>query len=232
MENTQITPADISSELITIKQGKTITTSLEVAKVFGKMHKNVLRDIQNLECSEEFNRRNFAPVKYTDEKGEKRPMFEMTRDGFTILVMGYTGRKAMVFKEKYIAAFNYMEELLLHDARQTKALFDKLEALVRQPSHLSPVGQFVTDRCSVRADAIIMKKELYNAYQYYSLKNFVVPLSRSRFFNSLYLTVGGVKSVRRTIGGTQIPCVTGIRLIREALNEARKLIKSAGPEIK
>ena len=97
---------------ISEQTGNIITTSLKVAEVFEKEHKDVMRAIRNLECSKEFYERNFAPVKYQDIKGEYRPMFELTRDGFTFLAMGFTGSKAARFKEDYIQAFNMMEEEL------------------------------------------------------------------------------------------------------------------------
>ena len=85
-----------------------------VAEIFEKEHKDVLKAIRNIiensGFSKEFNQRNFAPVKYTDTKGEKRPCYVMTRDGFTALVMGFTGTKADRFKEAYIKRFNEMEE--------------------------------------------------------------------------------------------------------------------------
>lgn len=90
----------------------TVVSSLDVAETFGKAHKDVLRSIRELGCSSEFNERNFAPVEYTDTKGEKRPAYAMTRDGFTMLVMGYTGDAAMRFKEAYIKQFNAMESAL------------------------------------------------------------------------------------------------------------------------
>ena len=91
---------------------ETVVTSLDVAETFGKEHKRVMQDIRELECSEEFNQHNFVPIDYTDSRNRKQPMFYMTRDGFTLLVMGYTGEKAMRFKEAYIKQFNQMEELL------------------------------------------------------------------------------------------------------------------------
>lgn len=94
------------------KEERVAVTSLDVAETFGKAHKDVLRSIRELGCSEEFNERNFAPVEYTDAKGEQRPAYVMTRDGFTMLVMGYTGETAMRFKEAYIRQFNEMEKLL------------------------------------------------------------------------------------------------------------------------
>lgn len=87
-------------------------TSLDVAETFGKEHKNVLRDIRELGCSEEFNRLNFEPISYTDTMNRKQDAVAMTRDGFTLLVMGYTGELAMKFKEGYIKQFNAMEAAL------------------------------------------------------------------------------------------------------------------------
>lgn len=87
-------------------------TSLDVAETFGKEHKNVLRDIRGLGCSDEFNRLNFEPISYTDAMNRKQEAMVMTRDGFTLLVMGYTGELAMKFKEGYIKQFNAMETAL------------------------------------------------------------------------------------------------------------------------
>lgn len=107
----------INHQLVEIgKKGKPVTTSLLMAEKFNKEHYNVLRDIKKLECSDEFNALNFELVYYTDAKGEKRPMYLITRDGFVILGMGFTGKKAMEWKEKYIAAFNRMEQAI-HDDR-------------------------------------------------------------------------------------------------------------------
>jgi Rha family phage regulatory protein len=91
-----------------VKHSEVKTTSLQIAEHFDKQHKNVLRDIEQLECSEGFNRLNFEPVKYQDSKGEIRPMYEITKDGFAFLVMGYRGKEAAIFKEAYILAFNHM----------------------------------------------------------------------------------------------------------------------------
>lgn len=91
--------------------------SLQVARIFEKQHKDVLETIRritspNSGLSEDFNQRNFRLVKYTDAKGEKRPAYAMTRDGFTLLAMGFTGKKAMQFKEAYIKRFNEMESFV------------------------------------------------------------------------------------------------------------------------
>lgn len=93
--------------------GKITTTSFDVADVFEKRHCDVLRSIKRLKCSYEFNVRNFALVKYLDEKGETRISYKMTKDGFVFLVMGFTGDKAAQFKEAYIDAFNKMEAAII-----------------------------------------------------------------------------------------------------------------------
>lgn len=99
-----------------IINGKEIpaVTSLQVAEHFRKNHKDVLRDIRVTieKCSHEFNERNFAPVEYTDAKGEKRPMYILSKDGFMMVAMGYITPEAMTIKETYIARFNEMEERL------------------------------------------------------------------------------------------------------------------------
>lgn len=94
------------------KEEVTVVTSLDVAETFNKRHSDVLRDIDKLNCSKEFTERNFALSSYKDASGKSNKMQYMTRDGFTILVMGYTGEKAMKFKEAYINQFNNMEKLL------------------------------------------------------------------------------------------------------------------------
>lgn len=153
--------------------GEPVTTSRAVAEQFGKQHKNVIRDIENiisqlnqpnfepvnpenelnqpkfgpvnpkneptqpnfgLSNIEEFADRNFILSEYTDTKGETRKQYILTRDGFTLLAMGFTGAKAMQFKVAYITAFNRMEELirgkgagLLENAQRTAAQLGAVE---------------------------------------------------------------------------------------------------------
>lgn len=94
------------------KEEVTVVSSLDVAETFGKRHADVLRDIESLQCSADFTERNFALSSYKDISGKSNKKYAMTRDGFTILVMGYTGDIAMKFKEAYIKQFNAMEKAL------------------------------------------------------------------------------------------------------------------------
>ncbi len=90
----------MSPELVILNSdGKVTTTSLIVAEVFKKRHKHVIEKIENLDCSEEFNGTNFRPIEYKDKRGRMKPAYELTRDGFTFVAMGFTGKKAAEFKE-------------------------------------------------------------------------------------------------------------------------------------
>lgn len=96
---------------VVLHDGRPATTSLEIAKFFGKRHTDVLRDINNMlpNCPEKFSQRNFASANYLDDQAKNRPMFIIFKDGFILLVMGYTGKKALVIKLAYIEAFNALE---------------------------------------------------------------------------------------------------------------------------
>lgn len=103
--------------LVQIIDGKAVTTSRKVAEVFEKQHKNVLQSIRELEIPESYRELNFQPSVYEQPnpsggKPIEHPEYLITRDGFTILAMGFTGKKAMEFKLAYIEAFNEMEKAL------------------------------------------------------------------------------------------------------------------------
>ena len=101
--------------IITSKNGKDVTTSLIVAETFGKEHSKVCRDIESLNCSPEFNVANFGVIYFQDSMNRKQKSYEITKDGFSFLVMGYTGAKAGEFKERFINEFNKREALLKND---------------------------------------------------------------------------------------------------------------------
>lgn len=92
-----------------------MTTSLIVAQVFGKEHSKVCRDIESLSCSASFNAANFGVIKYFDTRNREQTAYEMTKDGFSFLVMGYTGERAGQFKENFINEFNKREMMLRSD---------------------------------------------------------------------------------------------------------------------
>lgn len=142
--------------MITERDGIPVTTSRAVAEQFGKNHKEVLRAIENtitqLKETDEgkaFNERNFAPISLRDAMDREKPAYLLTRDGFTLLAMGFTGAKAVQFKVAYINAFNRMERLIRGGgvsapAPALKSIERRLEALEQatgaQTADLSEVG--------------------------------------------------------------------------------------------
>lgn len=122
------------------KNGQDVTTSLIVAEIFGKNHQHVLRDIRELHCSEDFHKSNFGLLvemkKLPQGGASKAEYYEITKDGFSFLVMGYTGEKAAEFKEKFINEFNKRDSLLKSDdyilARSKEILERRLNLLEQQ----------------------------------------------------------------------------------------------------
>lgn len=99
-------------KLVFIENNRPVTDSLTVAEVFGKEHKHVMRDIRELECSDEFHKSNFGLIDYQDAGNRTYQKYIITQDGFAFLVMGYTGKEAARFKEMYINEFNRMRDEL------------------------------------------------------------------------------------------------------------------------
>ncbi len=122
---------------VSLINDKPATTSLAIAEHFGKPHDRVLKDIRNLcgNCPETFSAVNFDGAEYTDEQGKRRPMFIVYFDGFILLVMGYTGKKALSMKLAYIAAFNAMREQLENQSLQ------KMQQLPASDAPITPDQQ-------------------------------------------------------------------------------------------
>lgn len=128
------------NQLVFIENKKVVTDSLTVAEVFGKEHKRVMQDIRELECSEEFNRHNFVLISYRDSINREKPKYIITQDGFSFLVMGYTGKEAARFKEMYINEFNRMRESL------NNLPSDPLKALMQATHNLLASQELIVER--------------------------------------------------------------------------------------
>ncbi|ENC7540159.1 Rha family transcriptional regulator [Salmonella enterica subsp. enterica serovar Brandenburg] len=106
----------LSQPDVTIENGRAVTTSVAIAEFFHKRHHHVVQKIESLECSEQFLTRNFSRVKF-EHRGNSYNAYQITKNGFVFLVMGFTGKKAAAFKEAYIAEFDRME----NELRQQKS---------------------------------------------------------------------------------------------------------------
>ena len=144
---------------------RAMTTSVEVAKRYKKLHKNVLRKYDQLGCSEEFSRLNFEPSEYVDERGKPQRMIRMTRDGYMLLVGKFSGSAVTLTVEKYIACFNAMGRYIIALESGIIMAGDadvivKLQALREQASHhasgLATLGHQIR-RCEAHEGAVVVR---------------------------------------------------------------------------
>lgn len=115
------------------KKDATVVTSLDVAETFEKEHKDVLESIRSIESAlstAEFSALFFSTT-YKASNGKSNPMYYMNRDGFTLLVMGYSGEKAMKFKLAYIHQFNAMEKALIERVKEREKGIAVRQALTK-----------------------------------------------------------------------------------------------------
>lgn len=115
------------TDLVIMKERRAVTSSLNVAENFEKRHDNTLRDIDQLKKDILNFEEMFFEAKELDSYGRERRVIYMNRDGFTLLAMGFTGKKALQFKLKYIDAFNQMEKAI--NENQMKLPSDPMEIL-------------------------------------------------------------------------------------------------------
>ncbi|ENU2792751.1 Rha family transcriptional regulator [Campylobacter jejuni] len=134
------------------KNNQIFCTSIDVAKVFGKKHFHVLRDIKNIlndlrEIGDFKCQSNFGLVKYKDLKGELRTSYQISRDGFSLLAMRFTGKRSLRFKIAFINAFNEMEKLLRNEIKSpNKYLTDLMEIIYpKLPKNDYKVSVIITD---------------------------------------------------------------------------------------
>lgn len=129
---------DELKDLVIMKDRQAVTDSLKVAASFGKQHKDVLKAWKNLAAQNCATKKMFVESAYVN-RGKEYPMIYMNRDGFTLLAMSFTGKKAMEFKLKYIAAFNKMEAYI-REQEAAKQLpqtpEDKIKLLLQSNVHM------------------------------------------------------------------------------------------------
>ena len=120
----------IMGDLVIIKNKQAVTTSLQIAEAFEKQHKDVLKAIDSIEIgSEKLRHQMFSEDSYYN-RGKKYRTVLMNRDGFTLLAMGFTGKKALQFKLKYIEAFNAMEEQI-KDSRKQLSIPQQIQTIAQ-----------------------------------------------------------------------------------------------------
>jgi len=135
-------------DLVTVNKDKQLTTTtLKIAETFGKRHDNVMQKLESLDLPKSFTALNFKGGSYLDKQNQERPMYNVTRDGFTFLVMGFTGKKAVNFKIAYIEAFNKMESFIKEKLYEKTQL--KLTAMGRTLSTVRQKMLALTEYASI-----------------------------------------------------------------------------------
>ena len=118
------------NNLVVLRDRQAVTDSLKVAESFDKKHKHVLETARNLAAENSATKKMFVESTYVN-RGKEYPMIYMNRDGFTLLAMGFTGKKALDFKLKYIQAFNEMEKRIRHPKSERLEIMRKNSATKR-----------------------------------------------------------------------------------------------------
>lgn len=140
------------SNAVELYNGVPTTTSIKVAEVFGKAHRSVLNAIRRMTIPEEYLLHNFVRYSYTGTNGKPNPVYRITKDGFVLFVMGFTGAVAMQFKIAYIEAFNEMERGYNSDIQRLEAKIDALTALLtKEPERIPAISEGYPDVDEVNA---------------------------------------------------------------------------------
>lgn len=142
------------NDLVKNVNGQLLTTSKIIADVFSKEHRKLMRDIKNLCCSDEFRAANFGRSSYKSLQNKELDCLNITRDGMCFLVMGFTGRKAAEWKEKYINAFNEMENGLLNIDSRMSALSIEGKDIKQIGREWSELGREVNKRKKIHTSKV------------------------------------------------------------------------------
>lgn len=168
---TQVATISVTPDLEII-EGQITTTSTQVAAHFNKRHADVMRAIKKMEIPAEYRERNFA-LTFNEVPGpngavRKEPSYRITRDGFTLLAMGFTGKEAMQWKLAYLTAFNKMEqELLARTTRPANPALDYDRISPAQAQDLKELVHAVVDakvQCFGETWARLHKRFRVNSY--------------------------------------------------------------------
>lgn len=220
------------NSLVEIQGNQVVVASRKVAEHFEKLHKHVLDSIREILSAENSADKFFKEVSYI-YKGRRLPEYIMTRDGFSLLAMGFTGRKALQWKLKYIEAFNRMEEALKHPKPKQRWL----------PPQILRCKYFNSVPCMTLADLEFVAG-FDHAAALWSLKRYYIPyimltketLRQYRYENNLHtcnsrliiLTQASVVSLLKKTGRYTAEIIERVRQYfhsaAEPIREKRKVV--------
>lgn len=154
-------------EMVKITHGKPVANSKDIADKFDKTHRHVLRDIKNLigSLDDDFGKSNFGLSSYTSLQNKVLPCYELSRDAFSLLAMGFTGKPALQWKVKYIQAFNMMERELLNGTSVMQSLNDAVRLMQQDKDVASVCGKGLSEWKKLRKDHMEKVEKLKSEVQ-------------------------------------------------------------------
>lgn len=231
--------------ILSTQNGEPVASSRQIAENFGKEHKDTLESIRQILAAENSATKSMFYETTFENRGKQYPMYLMNRDGFTLLAMGFTGKAALEWKLKYIAAFNEMEKKLTEQPQLTRsqllataliAAHEELEEKDKRIAELTPDAEFaravcIADNCrtatSIAKDygltAEKLNKLLYSQRVQYKDSDGQWVLYKP-YQGKGYTKNRKGKAIQRSNGKTYIPNTTvwtveGEKLIHEQLKK-------------
>nr|DAE49507.1 MAG TPA: regulatory protein [Caudoviricetes sp.] len=231
--------------ILSTQNGEPVASSRQIAENFGKEHKDTLESIRQILAAENSATKSMFYETTFENRGKQYPMYLMNRDGFTLLAMGFTGKTALEWKLKYIAAFNEMEKKLTEQPQLTRsqllataliAAHEELEEKDKRIAELTPDAEFaravcIADNCrtatSIAKDygltAEKLNKLLYSQRVQYKDSDGQWVLYKP-YQGKGYTKNRKGKAIQRSNGKTYIPNTTvwtveGEKLIHEQLKK-------------
>jgi len=155
------------NDLVEMKQGKVVVSSKDVAEKFNKPHRYTLIKIRTLseQIGEELGGQTFCLSSYVSEQNKVLPCYDITRDGFTLLAMGFTGKEALQWKIKYMQAFNKMEAMLSGEKSVMQSLNEALRLMEDDKKVASVCGKGLAQWKATRVEHIERVTSLHKEAQ-------------------------------------------------------------------
>lgn len=184
-----------------------VVSSRDVAEDFGKEHKDILESIRNLTAENSAVKNMFIESEYKNERGRSYPEYLLTRDGFSLLVMGFTGQKALDWKLKYIQAFNMME-------KELKRLYEERKQWEIERAKGVLIRHVLTDTIKMKVADSPNKKFMYPNYTKLIYKSIF-----GKSFNELKEQYGikGKESLRDYLTGEELKEVEQLEMLVSSL---------------
>lgn len=154
-------------KLVAVVHGKPVANSKDIAEKFGKTHRQVLRNIRELiaDLEGDLGGCDFAPSSYTSAQNKVLPCYELDRDAFALLAMGFTGKPALKWKLKYIQAFNHMESALIGGSSVMQSLNEAVRLMEEDKAIASTFGKGLNEWKHKRKDHMAKVEKLHSDVQ-------------------------------------------------------------------